>query len=141
MIDFLIDTTCVGFCVSERCSATFHCHLLSCCPDVDARKYFSLGNIRNNRFFPSSCCIGSGLHYGNPRRADRISLVYGGVTTLLVCVTASTSFAMLFPISTHPNAIASSTGLIKTHDMTLVGIIVGVIGLILSYTVLLLFPF
>lgn len=72
--------------------------------------------------------------------ADNLA-VYGGVTTLLVCVAASTSFAMLFPISTPPNAIASSTGLIKTHDMTLVGIIVGVIGLILSYTVLLLFPF
>ena len=72
--------------------------------------------------------------------ADNLA-VYGGVTTLLVCVAASTSFAMLFPISTPPNAIASSTGLIKTHDMTLVGIIVGVIGLILSYTVLLMFPF
>ena len=72
--------------------------------------------------------------------ADNLT-VYGGVTTLLVCVAASTSFAMLFPISTPPNAIASSTGLIKTHDMTLVGIIVGVIGLIISYTVLLLFPF
>ena len=72
--------------------------------------------------------------------ADNLA-VYGGVTTLLVCVAASTSFAMLFPISTPPNAIASSTGLIKTHDMTLVGIIVGVIGLIISYTVLLLFPF
>ncbi|MBO4841729.1 MAG: SLC13/DASS family transporter [Bacteroidaceae bacterium] len=72
--------------------------------------------------------------------ADNLA-VYGGVTTLLVCVAASTSFAMLFPISTPPNAIASSTGLIKTHDMTLVGIIVGIIGLILSYTVLLMFPF
>ena len=72
--------------------------------------------------------------------ADNLA-VYGGVTTLLVCVAASTSFAMLFPISTPPNAIASSTGLIKTHDMTLVGIIVGIIGLIFSYTVLLLFPF
>lgn len=67
--------------------------------------------------------------------------VYGGVTTLLVCVAASTSFAMLFPISTPPNAIASSTGLIKTHDMTKVGLIVGIIGIALSYAVLLLFPF
>ncbi|MBQ5524529.1 MAG: anion permease [Paludibacteraceae bacterium] len=65
----------------------------------------------------------------------------GGVTTLLVCVAASTSFAMLFPISTPPNAIASSTGLIKTHDMTRVGLIVGLIGIAVSYGVLLLFPF
>lgn len=67
--------------------------------------------------------------------------VYGGVTTLLVCVAASTSFAMLFPISTPPNAIASSTGLVKTHDMTKVGLIVGILGIALSYAVLLLFPF
>ncbi|MBR3565655.1 MAG: SLC13/DASS family transporter [Paludibacteraceae bacterium] len=65
---------------------------------------------------------------------------YGGISTLLVCVAASTSFAMLFPISTPPNAIASSTGLINTHDMTKVGLIIGVIGLCISYTVLLLFP-
>ena len=65
---------------------------------------------------------------------------FGGVTTLLVCVAASTSFAMLFPISTPPNAIASSTGLIKTHDMTKVGLIVGLLGIAISYAVLLLFP-
>lgn len=65
----------------------------------------------------------------------------GGVTTLLVCVAASTSFAMLFPISTPPNAIASSTGMIKTHDMTVVGLIVGLLGIAVSYAVMLLFPF
>ena len=66
---------------------------------------------------------------------------FGGMTMLLVCVAASTSFAMMFPISTPPNAIACSTGLIKTPDMMKVGLIVGVIGIALSYTVLLLFPF
>ena len=65
----------------------------------------------------------------------------GGVTTLLVCVAASTSFAMLFPISTPPNAIASSTGMIKTHDMTVVGLIVGLLGIAVSYGVMMLFPF
>ena len=65
----------------------------------------------------------------------------GGVTTLLICVAASTSFAMLFPISTPPNAIASSTGMIKTHDMTVVGLIVGLLGIAVSYAVVLLFPF
>ena len=53
---------------------------------------------------------------------------FGGVTTLLVCVAASTSFAMLLPISTPPNAIAFSTGLIKTNDMAKVGLIVGLLG-------------
>lgn len=67
--------------------------------------------------------------------------VYGGVTTLLVCVAASTSFAMLFPISTPPNAIACSTGLIKTNEMMKVGLIIGITGIALSYGVLLLFPF
>ena len=66
---------------------------------------------------------------------------FGGVTTLLVCVAASTSFAMLLPISTPPNAIACSTGLIKTNDMVKVGLIVGLVGIGLSYAVLLLFPF
>ena len=65
----------------------------------------------------------------------------GGLATLLVCVAASTSFAMLFPISTPPNAIASSTGMIKTHDMTVVGLIVGLLGIGVSYAVMLLFPF
>ena len=66
---------------------------------------------------------------------------FGGVTTLLVCVAASTSFAMLLPISTPPNAIAFSTGLIKTNDMTKVGLIVGLVGISLAYAVILIFPF
>lgn len=66
---------------------------------------------------------------------------FGGVTTLLVCVASATSLAMLFPISTPPNAIASSTGLIDTHDMTKVGLLIGVIGLFFAYAILLVFPF
>ena len=66
---------------------------------------------------------------------------FGGVTTLLVCVAASTSFAMLFPISTPPNAIACSTGLIQTKDMMKVGLVIGLVGIALSYAVLLVFPF
>ena len=66
---------------------------------------------------------------------------FGGVTTLLVCVAASTSFAMLLPISTPPNAIACSTGLIQTNDMAKVGLIIGLVGIALAYAVLLIFPF
>ena len=66
---------------------------------------------------------------------------FGGMTTLLVCVAASTSFAMMFPISTPPNAIACSTGLIKTPDMMKVGLIVGITGIALAYAVILMFPF
>lgn len=60
----------------------------------------------------------------------------GGVTSLLVGVALSTSLAMLFPISTPPNAIAHSTGLVTTKDMTTVGILIGVIGFVLGYVFL-----
>lgn len=60
----------------------------------------------------------------------------GGVKTLLVGVALSTSLAMLFPISTPPNALAHSTGLVTTKDMTKVGILIGVIGFALGYAML-----
>lgn len=60
----------------------------------------------------------------------------GGVKTLLVGVALSTSLAMLFPISTPPNAIAHSTGLLTTKDMTKVGVLIGIIGFVLGYSLL-----
>ena len=63
-------------------------------------------------------------------------LPIGGVKALLVGVALSTSVAMLFPISTPPNAIAHSTGLIKVKDMTKIGAIIGVVGLVLGYAIL-----
>ena len=63
-----------------------------------------------NLLVPILAVVGSAM-------ADNLAGL-GGVTTLLVCVAASTSFAMLFPISTPPNAIACSTGLIKTNEMS-----------------------
>lgn len=61
---------------------------------------------------------------------------YGGVGTLLVGVAMSASFAMSLPISTPPNAIAYSTGLIKTSQMFRTGIIIGIISLVLGYTLI-----
>lgn len=61
---------------------------------------------------------------------------YGGVGTLLIGIALSASFAMAFPISTPPNAIAYSTGLIKSSQMCIAGVIIGVISLILGYTLL-----
>lgn len=58
---------------------------------------------------------------------------YGGVGTLLIGIALSASFAMALPISTPPNAIAYSTGLIKSSQMCIVGIIIGVISLALGY--------
>lgn len=86
-----------------------------------------------NLLVPILAVVGSAM-------ADNLAGL-GGVTTLLVCVAASTSFAMLFPISTPPNAIACSTGLIKTNEMIKVGLIIGILGIVASYAVLLVFPF
>ena len=62
--------------------------------------------------------------------------IYGGVGTLLIGVAMAASFAMSLPISTPPNAIAYSTGLIKTSQMFKTGIIVGVISIVLGYMVI-----
>jgi len=58
---------------------------------------------------------------------------FGGQHGLAIFVAVCASLAMLLPISTPPNALASSTGLVKTKDMAKVGIIVGVIGLVLAF--------
>jgi len=43
---------------------------------------------------------------------------------------------MVLPISTPPNALAHATGMIKQNDMAKVGIIMGIVGLVLGYTML-----
>lgn len=58
---------------------------------------------------------------------------YGGVGTLLIGVAMAASFAMALPISTPPNAIAYSTGLIKTKQMFVTGLMVGAISLAIGY--------
>jgi sodium-dependent dicarboxylate transporter 2/3/5 len=58
---------------------------------------------------------------------------YGGVSTLLICVALSSSLAMALPISTPPNALAYSKGIVKQKQMAVVGICIGVVGLILTY--------
>ena len=66
----------------------------------------------------------------------------GGTQAMISFIAVCASIAMLFPISTPPNAIAASTGLVETKDMTKVGIIIGAIGFILGYFWLTkLFPF
>lgn len=62
----------------------------------------------------------------------------GGVTTLVVSVALCASFAMALPISTPPNAIAYSTGLVNTKQMAKVGLIMGVISMILGYGLLII---
>lgn len=66
---------------------------------------------------------------------------FGGVRSLLIGLAISTSVAMLLPISTPPNAIASSTGLVETKDMLKVGVVIGVVGLVLGYALLMIVGF
>ena len=69
-------------------------------------------------------------------------LALGGTQAMISFIAVCASIAMLFPISTPPNAIASSTGLVETKDMAKVGIIIGVIGFVLGYFWLTkIFPF
>lgn len=63
---------------------------------------------------------------------------FGGITSLLVGIALCASLAMALPISTPPNALAHSTGLVKQSDMAKVGVIIGVIGIIMTYSMLLL---
>ena len=74
---------------------------------------------------PIMVAVGSGMQdaLGN----------YGGVGTLLIGVAMAASFAMSLPISTPPNAIAYSTGLIKTKQMFVTGMLIGVIALVIGY--------
>lgn len=56
--------------------------------------------------------------------------VFGMLMVGLV-IALSASFAMILPISTPPNAIAESTGVVKTKHMLVSGTIIGIIGLVL----------
>ena len=60
----------------------------------------------------------------------------GGVSTLLVGVAIGSSLGMVLPISTPPNAIAASTGMIEQKDMVKTGLIMGIVGLVLGYGML-----
>ena len=69
-------------------------------------------------------------------------LALGGTYAMISFIAVCASIAMLFPISTPPNAIASSTGMVETKDMTKVGLIIGVIGFVLGFFWLTkIFPF
>lgn len=79
----------------------------------------------------------------DPGAANNASfLALGGTQAMISFIAVCASIAMLFPISTPPNAIAASTGLVETKDMAKVGIIIGVVGFVLGFFWLTkLFPF
>lgn len=66
---------------------------------------------------------------------DKLSII-GGTSTVLIGIAVAASAAMTLPISTPPNAIAYSTGLIKQSDMAKAGLLIGFITLILGFSLL-----
>ncbi|MEH0155369.1 SLC13 family permease [Limibacter armeniacum] len=58
---------------------------------------------------------------------------YGGLKAIMVCVTFASSLGMALPISTPPNALAHATGVIQTKDLIRTGVLVGMMGLILTF--------
>lgn len=66
---------------------------------------------------------------------DKLNVI-GGDSTILIGIAVAASAAMCLPISTPPNAIAYSTGLIEQKDMAKTGILVGLITLVLGFSLL-----
>ena len=66
---------------------------------------------------------------------DKLNVI-GGDSTVLIGIAVAASAAMCLPISTPPNAIAYSTGLIEQKDMAKTGILVGLITLVLGFSLL-----
>jgi len=60
----------------------------------------------------------------------------GGMPTVIIGVAMSASAAMCLPISTPPNAIAYSTGLVEQKHMLKVGLTMGIITMLLGYSLL-----
>ena len=79
----------------------------------------------------------------DPAAANNAAFVaMGGTQAMIIFIAVCASVAMLFPISTPPNAIAASTGLVETKDMAKVGLIIGVVGFIFGFFWLTkIFPF
>lgn len=79
----------------------------------------------------------------DPAAANNAAFIaMGGTLAMIIFIAVCASIAMLFPISTPPNAIAASTGLVETKDMAKVGIIIGVVGFIFGFFWLTkIFPF
>ena len=65
----------------------------------------------------------------------------GGVPAMIIGIAISASLAMCLPVSTPPNALAHSTGMITTRQMATVGIIIGVVGFVLGYLMLIFMGF
>ena len=105
--------------------------------------YFLSNFISNsasaNLVVPILMVVGKAIA-GNPESAESFSAL-GGVSAMIVGVAICASLAMCLPVSTPPNALAHSTGMITTKQMATVGIIVGIVGLVLGYAMLIFIGF
>jgi sodium-dependent dicarboxylate transporter 2/3/5 len=78
-----------------------------------------------NLLMPIAAAIGASM--------ESLSSI-GGIQGLLVVVAFSASLGMILPVSTPPNSLAYSTGLIESKDMAKTGVIIGIVGLMIVYT-------
>ena len=65
----------------------------------------------------------------------------GGVPAMIIGVAICASLAMCLPVSTPPNALAHSTGMITTKQMATVGVVMGALGLVIGYLMLIFIGF
>ena len=107
---------------------------------------YALSNFISNSataalLVPILVVVGSAMADPSAANHDQF-MQFGGMEALIPFIAVCASLAMILPISTPPNAIASSTGLVKTKDMAKVGVLIGVVGFILGYFMLTeFFPF
>lgn len=62
----------------------------------------------------------------------------GGVVALVVSVAFASSLGMSLPISTPPNALAHATGMVDPKGMAKTGIVIGLLGMALTYIMMFL---
>ena len=65
----------------------------------------------------------------------------GGIPSMIAGIAICASVAMCLPVSTPPNALAASTGMITTKQMATVGIILSVVGIVLGFLMLIFIGF
>ena len=105
--------------------------------------YFLSNFISNsasaNLVVPILIVVGKAMA-GNPESAESFNAL-GGVPAMIIGVAICASLAMCLPVSTPPNALAHSTGMITTKQMATVGIVMGAVGLVLGYLMLIFVGF
>ena len=101
--------------------------------------YFLSNFISNsaaaNLVVPILIVVGKAMS-GNPAFENM-----GGVPAMIIGIAIAASIAMCLPVSTPPNALAASTGMITTKQMATVGIVMGVVGFALGYLMLIFIGF